>query len=82
VNLSGRMNFDIRSLKILFEKFERKNFLDIIDDYRCNEYYIQLIEDRKIDRRINDMKEIIDYVKNKHQQHHKHLIKNVHYISR
>jgi hypothetical protein len=60
MNLNGKLNLDIRSMKILSEKFERKSFLDIIDDYRCNEYYIQLIKDCKIDKRINDMKETIE----------------------
>jgi hypothetical protein len=56
MNLNGGLNFDVRSMKILFEMFERKSFLDIIDNYTCNVYYMQLIEECRVDKRIEDMK--------------------------
>jgi hypothetical protein len=73
--------FGYRSMKNWFEKFVRRSFLEKFDDYRCVEYYQQLLEECKIDKRTENLKEIIEYVRNKYQKFQKYSIQNIHYIS-
>jgi hypothetical protein len=63
-------------MRILFEKFERKSFLDVLDDYRCNEYYMQLLNEFKADNRIDEIRKSLNIWKTNIRN-----IANIHYMS-
>jgi hypothetical protein len=78
--IENGMNLDVESIKIVLNRVVRKSYLNVIDEYRCNEYYFDLAKEFKFDHRINDILEMIKYVETK-QEKRQRTISNVHYLS-
>jgi hypothetical protein len=59
------MNLDIKSMKMVLNKFTRKNYLIVIDEYIYNELYFNLLKKFNFDHRINDISTMVEYVETK-----------------
>jgi hypothetical protein len=60
--INNRMNLDVKSMKVVLNKFIRKSYLDVIDEYRCNEYYFDLVKEIIFDYRLSDISTMVEYV--------------------
>jgi hypothetical protein len=65
--------------KIWNNKFIIQSFMGTIDSYRCREYYIQILEKFKLNRRINI--KLIKYARKKKVENSNEIKENVRYIA-
>jgi hypothetical protein len=58
--INNLINHDVKSMKVVRNKFARKSYLVVIDEYRCNEFYFNLVKELKFDHRINEISKMVN----------------------
>jgi hypothetical protein len=65
MNLNKGTLFDFETIKFLCNNFKRRSFMDRLDDYRCEQNYLNKLKESGLDNRIDQFEEIISYVMKK-----------------
>jgi hypothetical protein len=81
MNLNKGISFDIETIKFLCINDRRRSFLDRLDDYRCENHYINILKESEFDNRIESLKEVIRYIMEKQCYKYPNKIRNIHFLS-
>jgi predicted ATPase len=81
MNLNKGISFDFETIQFLCSNFKRKSFLDKLDDYRCENNYMNKLWEYKFDSRIEQFEETIKYIMKKKQNKQPIKIHNIHFLS-
>jgi hypothetical protein len=80
MNLNKGTSFDLETIKFLCNNFKRKSFMDNLDEYRCEQNYLNRLREIKLDNRIDKLEEIITYAMKKKQTKQPNKIQNIHFL--